>query len=190
MRLALILLSLSQFGNPALVSSILPPDYEPAARAEVIAYPHGLEDAAEPQIADEIQPDPESTAPPPPWPEPLWQYEDTIHEAADYYHLPPAVIAAIVWRESGGHRESVSRVGAIGLMGILPGYHHCASFNPTANIWCGSGILSRFRNNVDGDLRAALAAYNAGETGRDVRGLGWDYAKLILRIAENFGYVD
>jgi hypothetical protein len=57
-----------------------------------------------------------------------------------------------------------------------------------ANIWCGSGILARFRANARGDLRAALAAYNAGETGRDARNLGWDYAKLILNMAANFGY--
>lgn len=122
------------------------------------------------------------------WPIPVWEYRETIHEAADYYQLPPEIVAAIIWRESGGDPSSVSRVGAIGLMGIMPGYHQCASFNPDANIWCGAGILALFRNNAYGDLRAGLAAYNAGETGRDQNGKGWDYAGLILRMAKGFGY--
>jgi soluble lytic murein transglycosylase-like protein len=189
MKTGMIMISLLLAGNSSMVTVVPDPSLGPEAHHEATFEARPLEGALSAGLDNTSPPKgvpPENSYTP--WPSQVWQYQETIYQTADYYQMPPEVVAAIIWRESGGNPASVSRVGAIGLMGIMPGYHQCASFNPEANIWCGAGILALFTANASGDLRSGLAAYNAGETGRDQNGKGWDYARLVLRIAKGFGY--
>ena len=88
--------------------------------------------------------------------------------------------------ESGGQPDVVSRAGARGLMQVMP-LHSCVSFDPEKNILCGIHILTGYIQRSDNDVRAGLAAYNAGMTGRDVYGRGWGYADLVLATKERYG---
>ena len=97
--------------------------------------------------------------------------ESYIEEAATKETLEPALLRALIRVESGFNHKARSRVGARGLMQIMPFTaeelgnkkaldHH----NPRANILAGSHYLRELINQFDGDLRLALAAYNAGPT--------------------------
>lgn len=122
----------------------------------------------------------------PEWPPEIMPYERYIREAAEFHGLRPSLLAALVWRESGGDPNIVSRQGAIGLTQVVPGIHPCATFHPMANIYCGASILGLYTRNANGDERAGLAAYYAGETGRERDRDGWDFADLVLSMEEWF----
>ncbi len=93
-------------------------------------------------------------------------YERVIDIYANQYGISPWLIKSIIWTESCFDSNAVSRVGAEGLMQLMPGTAKELgvknSFDPIANIQSGvlyfSDLLKRFDQNV----RFALAAYNAG----------------------------
>jgi soluble lytic murein transglycosylase-like protein len=72
----------------------------------------------------------------------------------------------VIRAESGGNTMSVSRAGAKGLMQIMPdelrayGIHD--PFDPEQNISAGTQQLAEKLKLFNGDLKLALAAYNAG----------------------------
>jgi soluble lytic murein transglycosylase len=88
--------------------------------------------------------------------------------------LDPALVAALVRKESGFDPEAVSAAGAVGLMQVLPStaaswsrhlhltYSETRLRNPDFNLRIGclhlASLLRRYRS-----LELALAAYNAGE---------------------------
>jgi soluble lytic murein transglycosylase-like protein len=94
-----------------------------------------------------------------------------IAEHAGRYGLDPALVRALAWQESGWSQAARSRVGAIGVMQLMPG---------TAR-WVGPTLVgraldpTRVADNVEGgvaylawlvrrtgSLRAAVAAYYQG----------------------------
>jgi len=89
-----------------------------------------------------------------------------ILRAANRYQVDPSLIKAIIMVESSYNPKAISRRGAKGLMQLMPRTAKALgvgdSFNPEQNINAGvrhfKGLLSRFK----GDVRLALAAYNAG----------------------------
>jgi soluble lytic murein transglycosylase-like protein len=89
-----------------------------------------------------------------------------IEQAARRHGLEPALVEAVVAVESGFRPDAVSRKGAIGLMQLMPGTAAELGvgdpFDPDANLDGGSRYLSRLLAEHRGDLRKALAAYNAG----------------------------
>ena len=100
--------------------------------------------------------------------------------------LDPDLVAAVMLVESGGQPNVVSRAGARGLLQVMP-FHSCVSFEPEQNVLCGVHILTGYIQVSDNDIRAGLAAYNAGITGRDVYGRGWEYADLVLATRSRYG---
>lgn len=92
-------------------------------------------------------------------------YDDIILVASRKYMLSPALIKAVVMAESGMNPNAKSRVGAQGLMQLMPataeGLGVTDPWDPTQNINGGSKYL---RKNLDrfGSIELALAAYNAG----------------------------
>ena len=98
---------------------------------------------------------------PPPRP-----YDDLIIEAARIHDLDPRLIRSIVEVESAFNPRAVSPAGAKGLMQLRPilarelGVHN--PFDPRQNIMGGARYLRRLLNMHDGDIRLALASYNAG----------------------------
>ena len=97
-------------------------------------------------------------------------YAAFIDEAAQRFELPASWIRAVLRAESGGDPRAVSSAGAIGLMQIMPAtwdelrIHHglgADPFDPRDNILAGAAYLRQLHGRY-GNIRAMLAAYNAG----------------------------
>ena len=87
--------------------------------------------------------------------------------ASRRYGLDPALVLAVVAVESGFRPEAVSAKGAQGLMQLMP--RTAASLgvqdplDPEQNLDAGVRHLEALIKLYAGDLRRALAAYNAGQ---------------------------
>lgn len=92
--------------------------------------------------------------------------EETIHSAAKTHNLDPALIKAVIKAESGGIADARSQKGAIGLMQLMPDtaaeLYVANPFDPESNIWGGAKYLRQMMDRFGGNVRLALAAYNAG----------------------------
>lgn len=93
-----------------------------------------------------------------------------IAESARKTGLDPNLIRAVIQTESGGDPKAVSPKGAKGLMQLTDSTAADLGvndvFDPKANIEAGSRYLRRLVDRF-GDLRLALAAYNAGPANVD-----------------------
>lgn len=93
-------------------------------------------------------------------------YSELIGRYADETGVEPALIKAVMRVESCFDHKAVSRVGARGLMQLMPqtaadlGVND--SFDPAQNIRGGARYLSQMLGRFNNDLKLALAAYNAG----------------------------
>lgn len=109
------------------------------------------------------------------------RYDAVIRDAGLRNHVDPALIKAVIWKESRFDRTARGLKGEIGLMQIMPGTgyaaadwaraHRCrlpsngALFDPELNIDIGSWYLSRaiYRNRkYKHAVELALCEYNAG----------------------------
>jgi hypothetical protein len=94
------------------------------------------------------------------------RYRTEIDEAAASTGLPPELIAAVIYHESGGNARAMSRTGARGLMQLMPrtarGFGVTDPFDPRQNIMAGARYLRGQLDRFGGNLALALAAYNAG----------------------------
>jgi soluble lytic murein transglycosylase-like protein len=119
-------------------------------------------------------------------------------QCADYYasqyHVPPALVRAIIQVESGWHPGAVSPKGAIGLMQLMPataqqfGVAH--PFAIHENVHAGVAYLAELMRVFGGDLRLVTAAYAAGE--RQIRSGGLSYSseevyRYVERVAQIYG---
>ena len=93
-------------------------------------------------------------------------YHPIIHEAANRHEVDPALVKAIIMAESGYDPKAISKRGAKGLMQLMPSTAKALGvedvFNPEHNINGGVRYFKRLVNRFNGDVRLALAAYNAG----------------------------
>lgn len=107
------------------------------------------------------------------------KYAAAVAAAADEFGLDRALVKSVVWAESKFDSDATSRSGACGLMQLMPGtYESCARalgiaggedgiFDVENSLRCGCYHLSLLLERYDGDVRAALMAYNAGEANAD-----------------------
>lgn len=95
------------------------------------------------------------------------KYETLIAEAAGRHGVDHALIKAVIKAESNFNAQAISPKGAQGLMQLMPQTAALLqvedSFEPESNIDGGVRYLRYLINVYGGDLRLALAAYNAGE---------------------------
>ena len=111
------------------------------------------------------------------------RYDDIIRQQARAKNLDPAVIAAVIYAESGFRSGRTSPAGAEGLMQITPETARDIArrsggtaftledlATPQINISYGSYLLRELLDRYDGDVDAALAAYNAGPGNADAWG--------------------
>ena len=81
--------------------------------------------------------------------------------------LHPSLLRAVIKAESDFVPMAVSKVGAMGLMQLMPETAHALEvqdpFNPEQNVAGGAKYLRQLIDRFGGDLLLALAAYNAGE---------------------------
>ncbi len=115
---------------------------------------------------------------------PLWfnhirfgiYFNEIVENAANEYSIDPLLLFSLIRQESFFEGFIVSSAGARGLMQIMPAtgeeianlikwplnYAESDLYRPIVNIRMGASYLSRMRTYFDGDIFAALAAYNAG----------------------------
>ena len=100
---------------------------------------------------------------------------ETIVEEAGRHGLDPSLVLAVIEVESGYHSQAVSRVGALGLMQLMPATGRELArkhdvewrgeeslFDPIVNVKLGTAYLKQMADRYGGDIRIALAAYNWG----------------------------
>ncbi len=88
-----------------------------------------------------------------------------VHEAANKYQVDPKLVSAVAEVESGGDQAAESAAGAVGVMQLMPSTAAALGVNPydkQQNIEGGAKYLRQMLDNFGGDVRKAVAAYNAG----------------------------
>lgn len=95
------------------------------------------------------------------------KYDLAIWKAAEKYGMDYALIKAVIRAESNFNPKAVSRVGAKGLMQLMPKTAQALavtdSFHPEDNIDGGVRYLRYLTKLFDGNFYWVLGAYNAGE---------------------------
>jgi soluble lytic murein transglycosylase-like protein len=93
-------------------------------------------------------------------------FNPIILEVAGRHEMDPALIKAIIMAESGHNPKAVSKRGAKGLMQLMPVTAKSLGvedvFDPEHNIKAGVVYFKKLLNQFNGDVKLALAAYNAG----------------------------
>jgi len=113
-------------------------------------------------------------------PREVWQvlypirYEPELTAAAREDGLDPALVAALILQESSFDADALSRVGARGLMQVMPAtgrriarakgvrYKRAALNDPMTSLDFGTHYLRQMSERFTGAVEQVLAAYNAG----------------------------
>ena len=88
-----------------------------------------------------------------------------IHKASEKYHVDPKLVSAVAEVESGGRQDAVSPAGAVGVMQLMPETAAGLGVNPynaAENVEGGAKYLGELMDTFGGDVKKAVAAYNAG----------------------------
>jgi soluble lytic murein transglycosylase-like protein len=116
-------------------------------------------------------------------------FQKQVVVAAKDTRLDPALIHAVITAESNYNANAVSHKGAAGLMQLMPdtarryGLREREIKHPEKNIKAGAQYLADLIRMFDGDLRLALAGYNAGEN------VVLRYGRAVPPYAETQAYV-
>jgi soluble lytic murein transglycosylase-like protein len=94
-------------------------------------------------------------------------YRNEIAAAVAQFGVEEAIVRAIIHAESAYRPNAMSRVGAQGLMQLMPAtarrFGVANVFDPAQNIRGGVQYLGWLLKRFNGDLKLAAAGYNAGE---------------------------
>ena len=93
-------------------------------------------------------------------------YDALIREASAQYDVDETLIRSVIQMESSFDALAVSRSGAMGLMQLMPELAEELGvedpFDPRQNVMGGAMYLRRLLDMYRGNVRLALAGYNAG----------------------------
>lgn len=108
------------------------------------------------------------------------RFDSCIFAAARRYQVDPALVKAVVWRESRFDPDARGRAGELGLMQIretaaqewaaaehIAGFEHQACLDPATNTLAGTWYLKKLLlryKDTDNPAAYALADYNAGRS--------------------------
>jgi len=91
---------------------------------------------------------------------------NAVMASSEKYNLPPALVFGFIKQESGFKPEAKSWCGAQGLMQLMPGTAKQLGvkdpWNIEQNVDGGCKYIRQMLDRYDGDLKKAVAAYNAG----------------------------
>ena len=134
-------------------------------------------------------------------------YTDLVFPVSETYSFDPLFFMSVMRQESLFEGFVISSAGARGLMQIIPttgqsiatqiewppDYTSDDLYRPLVSIPLGADYLSAQRNFLDGDLYAALAAYNAGPGNAaawfELAGGDHDLFLEIVRFRETRNYI-
>ena len=126
------------------------------------------------------------------------EYDYIVRGHAKNYGLDPALLAAVIYAESRFDPNARSKVGAVGLMQLLPETARGIALrtggtrfvvadlrDPEINVRYGAWYLDHLRDRY-GDTKLALAAYHAGQGNVD----RWRAAGLGIAFPDTRAYVE
>jgi len=131
------------------------------------------------------------------FPQSVRQWCSLITRYAGEQGLPADLVAAVIWQESGGDAQAISRSGAVGLMQVMPRDGVAATFmcingpcfssrpssqqlrDPDFNLQYGTRMLADLLRR-NGSLREALKAYGPMDR-------GYTYADRVLALYRQYG---
>ncbi len=102
------------------------------------------------------------------------KYEKLIIRYSEQYDLDPALVSGVIYTESTFREQATSRVGAKGLMQIMPEtgreiaealgepFSEDQLYDPETSIRYGCYYLRKQMDRFDQNVAVTLAAYNAG----------------------------
>lgn len=121
------------------------------------------------------------------------KYEKEITAASIETGVPANLIASMIKQESGGKANAVSNKGAQGVMQLMPSTAKelgvTDPHDPAQNISAGAKYLKQQLDKYNGDIKLALAAYNAGPGNVDKYGGIPPFAETqnyVSKIMDNF----
>jgi soluble lytic murein transglycosylase-like protein len=101
--------------------------------------------------------------------------DSLVYEAASQNGLDPCLVLSVMRAESSFNKTAVSVKGASGLMQLMPAtatrFGVKNIFDPRENVFGGTRYLRWLLDRFSGDVRLALAGYNAGEGAVEFYGL-------------------
>jgi len=124
-------------------------------------------------------------------------FGEEIHAAVDetksVFPVPVTLVRAVIQQESGFNPKALSPCGAIGLMQVMPFNAERLGLKsekelwvPRLNILAGVRLLAALLRHYEGDVIAALVAYNSGPKAKlapvPANGETPDYVKNILAL--------
>jgi len=131
------------------------------------------------------------------------RFDAAIAQAAKRYQIEPALIRAVIWRESDFKPDVRGRAGELGLMQVgetaslewasaehIRGFDHAACLNPRTNVLAGAWYLKRVMQHytqADDPVPFGLAEYNAGR-GNVLKWLAGGSATNSADFVERIGF--
>lgn len=119
--------------------------------------------------------------------------DDIFKNASATYQVPEKLLKAVAKAESNFNPEAVSHCGASGVMQLMPKTAQSLGvtdvFDAEQNIMGGAKYLKQMLDRYNGDVKLALAAYNAGSGNVDKYGgipafkETQDYVKKVMKYA-------
>jgi soluble lytic murein transglycosylase-like protein len=133
----------------------------------------------------------QASAAPAPAPVPPEQIDALVNTNSTTWQVDPSLVKAIIANESGFNANATSKVGAQGLMQLMPSTAQSVgvrdSYDPAQNVAGGTRYLKGLLDRFNGDVRLAVAAYNAGPGAVEKYGDVPPYAETQSYVANVLG---